>query len=272
MELNEEQLKDAETKLKTYLPRSLTAYGTLVLMNRAKPDPMKVFVDTWPDFHVVVCRPEREQKGDSFKDIIVFATDETILKETIRNPCVIDWSAYLCVGVELQHSETFRAVASEKNICSSQLAFCHMMILNDVSGLPTTDSSVVSLSSLDESHIGLMNQTWKFGNDDAVPMIRNMIKNFPSCCVLDADGKPVSWVLTYASCAIGMLYTLPEHRGKGYAKVLISTMANRLHAQGLPVYCFIEKENTVSYNLFKSLGFTEDPSYKGTWFHFNYEK
>ena len=71
------------------------------------------------------------------------------------------------------------------------------------------------------------------------------------------------------SCAMGMLYTLPEHRRKGYAKILISAMAKKLHAQGLPVYCFIEEENVVSYKLFKNMGFTEDPSYRATWFSFN---
>lgn len=100
-------------------------------------------------------------------------------------------------------------------------------------------------------------------------MIRRMISNFPSFCVLDADGRPVSWILTYDSCAMGMLYTLPEHRGKGYAKVLISNMAKRHHALGHPVYCFIEEENTVSYRLFTNLGFTEDPSYREGWFEFS---
>lgn len=111
---------------------------------------------------------------------------------------------------------------------------------------------------------------WKFGQEkDSVRMIRNMVANFPSCCVLDADGQPVSWILTYTSCAMGLLYTVPEHRGKGYAKVLVSSMAKRFHAQGYPVFCFIEEENELSYRLFKSLGFTEDPSYRGAWFGFN---
>lgn len=115
-----------------------------------------------------------------------------------------------------------------------------------------------------------MNQTWKFGkNEDAVTMIWNMLANFPSCCVLDAEGKPASWILTYASCMMGILYTLPEHRGKGYAKVLISAMAKRLHTEGYPVYGFVEEENEVSHRLFKSLGFVEDPSYREAWFEFN---
>lgn len=111
---------------------------------------------------------------------------------------------------------------------------------------------------------------WKFAkNEDAIKMIRNIVKSFPSCCVLDAEAKPVSWILTYEYGALGMLYTLPEHRGKGYAKVLVSTMAKRFHAQGYPVYCFIEEGNVVSSGLFKSLGFTEEPSCRSTFSGFN---
>lgn len=107
-------------------------------------------------------------------------------------------------------------------------------------------SSGISLGSLDESHICLVSQTWKFGEDKvAARMICNMIANLPS-----------------------LLFTLPEHRGKGYAKVLVSNMAKRLHTQVYPVYCFIKEENVVSYSLFKYLGFTEDPSYRKAWVGF----
>ncbi|KAL3050130.1 hypothetical protein OYC64_012218 [Pagothenia borchgrevinki] len=270
MELTGEQLKMAETQLKRYLPRSQQVYGYLVLRNRVRSDPVRVFVDRWPEFNVIVCKPQYEQKGDLFKDIPVFAIDEAILEDIIRKSNVLDWTQLICIGINLRHIEIFKAVASEKGVSSSQLAVCHMMILKDVSNLPSIDSPGISLSSLDESHVGLVNQMWKFAkNKEAVRMIRNMLANFPSCCVLDAEGKPVSWILTYATCAMGILYTLPEHRGKGYAKVLISTMAKRLHAQGYPVYCFIEEENETSYKLFKNLGFTQEPSHREAWFGFN---
>lgn len=100
-------------------------------------------------------------------------------------------------------------------------------------------------------------------------MIRDMIAHLPSRCVLDPEGRPVSWILTYACCAMGMLYTLPEHRGRGYAKALIGSMAKTLKAQGYPVFCFVEEENAVSYQLFTSMGFTEDPSHRQVWFGFN---
>ncbi|XP_061601024.1 glycine N-acyltransferase-like protein 3 isoform X2 [Cololabis saira] len=117
----------------------------------------------------------------------------------------------------------------------------------------------------------LVNKTWKFGGDEkGYWNIKNLISNFPSCCITDIQGQLVAWMLVYNYCALGMLYTLPEHRGKGYAKVLISTMAKKLLSEGYPVYCFIEEENKVSYSLFKTLGFIEDESYRAAWFEFNF--
>lgn len=122
------------------------------------------------------------------------------------------------------------------------------------------------VSSLNESHSALVNSTWKFAMGEcSEQFIRNMILHFPSSCVLDSEGRPVSWILTYASCAMGMLYTLPEHRQKGYAKALVTILSKKLHSEGYPVYCFIEEENQLSYRLFTSLGFTEDLSYGAAW-------
>ncbi|KAF7657389.1 hypothetical protein LDENG_00028140 [Lucifuga dentata] len=270
MELIGEQLKVAEEQLKRFLPWSQRVYGYLVLRNRVTADPVKFFVDQWPEFRVIICHPDYEQTGNLFEDTMVFANDEAALRETIRESTVFNWTRYLCLGLDLCHVETVNAVLSERGVSARQQYVCHMMILEDVSNIPSINSTGISLSSLDESHIGLVNQMWKFGKEEeSVRMIQNMITNFPSCCILDLNKQPVAWILTYASCAMGMLYTLPEHRGKGFAKLLVSVMAKRLHAQGYPVYCFIEEENVVSYRFFKNMGFTEDPSYRAAWIVFN---
>ncbi|XP_049434693.1 glycine N-acyltransferase-like isoform X2 [Epinephelus fuscoguttatus] len=269
MELTGEQLKLTEIHLKRYLPQSQQAYGCLVLRNRVTSDPVRVLVDRWPEFNVIVCKPKYEQKGDLFKTTVVFAKDEAVLEETLRKSSVIDWTQYLCVDINLRHVEVFKAVAREKGVFSSSLTVSHMTI-PDVSNLPSVDSSGISLGSLDESHVDLVNQMWRYGrNERTVRMIRNMVANFPSCCVLDAEGKPVSWILTFASCAMGVLHTLPEHRGKGYAKVVINTLAKRLHAQGYPVYGFREEENEVTNRLLKSMGFGEVPSHREACIVFN---
>lgn len=269
MELNAEQLTIAENCLKYLLPQSQQVYGHIVLGNRVKSDPVKVFVDKWLEFRAIIVEPKYEQVGDLFKDICVFTKDEACLKEFIRSKN-FNWTKYLCFAIDLCYEEALMAVASEKNLHGEKVAVCHMMKLEDISHLPTVDNSALTICSLDESHIGLINKAWKFGEGEhSTRMIRNMIANFPSCCVLDGDGKPAAWILTYSSCAMGILFTLPEHRGKGYAKALISSLAKKLHILGCPVYCFIEEENTLSYRIFQSMGFTEDPSYRATWIVFN---
>lgn len=125
----------------------------------------------------------------------------------------------------------------------------------------------LKISSLNSSHVDLVNSTWKFGGNSAgYSTIDNLIKNFPSSCITDKHGQPLAWILMYDYCAMGLLYTLPEHRGKGYTKVLISSMVKQIRAQGYPVYSYIEVDNDVSYRLFTKLGFINDPSYKAAWF------
>ncbi|KAM3863032.1 glycine N-acyltransferase-like protein 3 [Diretmus argenteus] len=241
--LNMDELQIAEGLLQKNMPKSLKVYGYLHAMNRNKPNTLEVIVDTWPDFKVIICRPDAKNKHalDFLKEVLYYSKDEQILRRMLTEENAIDWSTSFTMA--------------------------------DCSNLPPSavDSELESrMSSLNDSHTELVNNTWKFGGDEqGYRDVNKSICNFPSCCITDGQGQPVSWILVYDYCAMGILYTLPEHRGKGYAKVLVSTMAKKLHAQGYPVYCFIEEDNLVSYRLFKNMGFTEDPAYRAAWFRFN---
>ncbi|KAL7889377.1 hypothetical protein AOLI_G00016350 [Acnodon oligacanthus] len=267
--LTKEELKLAEKTLRRYLPRSQQVYGFVVLINRVEADPVDVLVDHWPDFNLLLIRPVRLVKADIFRDVCIFTKDDVSLKNTLLGKDILDWRQYLCLSFDLCFEEPMKAVASNRGVPGTRLDVCHMMTLHDPSDLPA-DRLSEQVSSLQESHAALVNNTWKFRvGEFSERMIRKMILNFPSCCVLDSDGQPVSWILTYCDCTMGMLYTMPEHRRKGYAKALVSIMAKKLHSKGYPVYCFIEEDNSLSYRLFASLGFTEDPSHRLVWYTFN---
>ncbi|KAI4884931.1 hypothetical protein NFI96_013224, partial [Prochilodus magdalenae] len=281
--LTRAELKLAEETLRRYLPRSqqvctgdgdtskVEAYGFVMLINRVDADPIDVLVDHWPDFSVLLVKPIQQEETDLYKGVCIFTKDDVSLKNTLLGTDVLDWTQYLCLSIDLCHEEALNAVAAKKGVATTRMSMCHMMTLRDPADLPT-DRLPVRISSLQESHVTLVNSTWKFGSGEfSERMIRNMIQNYPSCCVLDSDAQPVAWILTYPYCAMGMLYTLPEHRRKGYAKALVSVIAKKLHSEGYPVYCFIEEENKLSYRLFSSLGFTEDPSYRTMWCSFNQE-
>ncbi|XP_078129168.1 glycine N-acyltransferase-like protein 3 [Sander vitreus] len=275
--LNKDELQIAEGVLLKHLPKSSKVYGFLYGINRNKPSTLEVIVDTWPDFKVIICRPDPNNKRalEFMKKVTYYSMDEPSLRKMLTEENAIDWSTYFLIGgFDISHTSMLKEVASGREVNNRCYTAVHLLYLPDSSHLltPAAGSEFESrISSLNLSHVDLVNKTWKFGgNEQGHRNIENLISNFPSCCITDGQDQPVSWILVYDYCALGLLYTLPEHRGRGYAKVLVSTMAKRLHAEGYPVYCFIEEENTVSYTLFKKLGFIEDPSYRAAWFEFNF--
>ncbi|TRY96124.1 hypothetical protein DNTS_015945 [Danionella cerebrum] len=231
--LSSDELQTAETALFGRLPKCAMVYGYVFAVNRGKPHRLQVLVDTWPTFTTVIVR---SSLADCVGKVAIYSTNEKALRRILTEENGVDWRTNLLIRV---------------------------IYMTTVPG-SDLESKV---SVLNESHADLVNKTWKFGGDDkGYSYILNLIQHFPTCCITDDNHQIVSWVLLYDYCAIGMLYTLPEYRGKGYAKSLVARMATHLHSQGYPVYCFIEEFNHPSYNLFTSLGFTEDPSYRAGWY------
>nr|ACQ58257.1 Glycine N-acyltransferase [Anoplopoma fimbria] len=274
--LNKDELQIAEGVLQKHFPKSLKVYGFIYGINRNKPSTLEVIVDTWPDFKVIICRPDAKNKRALvfMKKVTYYSMDNRILRKMLTEENAIDWSTYFIIGgFDISHASMLKEVSSDREVNNRWYTSVHLLYLPDSSCLtsPAADSELESrISSLNLSHVDLVNKTWKFGgNKQGYMNIKNLISNFPSCCITDGQGQPVSWILVYDYCAMGLLYTLPEHRGRGYAKVLVSTMARRLHTEGYPVYCYVEEDNMVSYKLFKNLGFTEDSSFRAAWFEFN---
>uniref|UniRef100_A0A671KK66 Glycine N-acyltransferase-like protein n=1 Tax=Sinocyclocheilus anshuiensis TaxID=1608454 RepID=A0A671KK66_9TELE len=250
-QLTTEDLKTLEVDLKNYFPQSLQVYGCIVQLNRngQRADPVCVLADQWPEFRVLLIKPEFREVSGILRNICAW------LNMSLIGRCLFAWVFASLFSAELHHEKMLEFVAINRGVPMKKESVCYMLVLRDPSKLS-------HLSSLSESHLALVNRSWKFGCEDSKLMIKNMILNFPSCCVLDSDDQPVAWILNDASSALGMLYTLPEHRGKGYAKALVAVMSKTLHSQDYPVYCFIEEENHLSYSLFTSLGFTEEPDYR----------
>ncbi|XP_051946634.1 glycine N-acyltransferase-like protein 3 [Xyrauchen texanus] len=272
--LNSDELQIAETTLYAHLPKSLKVYGFVFAINRGKPHTLEVVVDSWPLFTTIIVRPDPNncRAKDFMKKVTLYTTDVEVMKRMLTVENAIDWRTYFLIGgCDVSHSPMLKEIAASRGVTMKGFTLVHLMTLSEPNQLPELMNSELEsrVSVLNASHADVVNKTWKFGGDEkGYNSILNLISHFPTCCFTDENNQPVSWVLLYDYCAIGMLYTQPEHRGKGYAKVLVTTMAKRLHSQGYPVYCFIEECNQLSYKLFTSLGFTEDPSYRAAWYEF----
>ncbi|XP_056291717.1 glycine N-acyltransferase-like protein 3 [Pseudoliparis swirei] len=274
--LNKAELQIAEGVLLKHLPKSFMVYGFIYGINRKKPSTLEVIVDTWPDFKVIICRPDPKRVLEFMKNVVYYYTlDDQMLRKMLREENSVDWSTHFVIAaLDVSHANMIKEVSSDREVNNRVYSLVHLMYLPDSSHLPppTADSELESrISPLNLSHVDLVNKTWKFGgNQQSRINIKNLISNFPSCCITDGQGQPVSWILMNDYCALGLLHTLPEYRGRGYAKALVNTIVRRLHSEGYPVYCFIEEDNAVSFELFKSLGFIEDPSYRATWLELNF--
>lgn len=56
-------------------------------------------------------------------------------------------------------------------------------------------------------------------------------------------------------CAISHVFTLPEYRGKGYAKQVVSKLCRDILNEGKTPYLFVDSANPISNHLYLSLGF-----------------
>ncbi|XP_061766543.1 glycine N-acyltransferase-like protein 3 [Nerophis ophidion] len=271
--LQKEEVLIAERVLLKYLPRSFQVYGFLYAFNRNKPSNVQFVVDQWPDFQVIMSCPDREQELTFVPETKIYCTDEKVLKKMLTEEDIIDWSAYILGVCNVSFTSMLNEVSTNRKVSYRPLSVTHSMYLPDSSFLlkPTFGSEVESkISSLNLSHVDLLNRTWKYGGDErGYNYITFLISNFPSYCITDDQGQPVSWILVYDYLAMGLLYTLPKYRQKGYATVLAHAMARKLLADDYPVYCQIDEKNIQSKKIFKNLGFTEDPSYRDVWFEYN---
>lgn len=82
----------------------------------------------------------------------------------------------------------------------------------------------------------------------AVEEIAECLARHPSAAVY-ANGEPICWCLLHLEKSLGMLYTEPEHRHKGYALEVMTALTNKVIEKGDVPYAYIVKDNVASQNL-----------------------
>ena len=78
--------------------------------------------------------------------------------------------------------------------------------------------------------------------------IKECLARHPSAAIT-VNGKPICWCLCHLEKSLGMLYTLPEYRHKGYALKVMTALCNEVIANGDIPYAYIVTDNTASINL-----------------------
>ncbi len=89
---------------------------------------------------------------------------------------------------------------------------------------------------------------------DHVTWFRHQAQIFASVAIYK-DEKIVSWLLESLIGSLLHLFTVPEHRGKGLATIVIREMCKKLIANGQTPFAFIVPGNVTSERLFLRCGF-----------------
>ncbi|XP_074166784.1 glycine N-acyltransferase-like protein 3 isoform X1 [Sminthopsis crassicaudata] len=254
------KLQMLEQMLRNNFPESLKVYGAVMNMNRGNPFRKEVVVDSWPNFKTVITRRQKQAKTDDLDHYTnayaVFYKDFRAYHKLLEEPDVINWKQVFQIqGLQDGIYEVSKAVANSKQLDVNLTSFKAV----EFSPLPMPDanSGVASsprLSYLSVAEAGLLNRTWsRGGNEQCHQYLANLIYCFPSVCVRDENGKPVSWGLTDQFSTMIHGYTLPEHRRKGYSRLVAITLARKLQSRGFPSQGNVLDDNTASISLLESL-------------------
>jgi len=251
--------------LRTLLPHSSKFLRELDLM-RASPSTARVVVDALPEPSAVAVI----RAGRGREDLSVFAADPAAagsLAVQLPTPGVTlllsAMDNHLVEGVceALQLSRGMRPVWRED---------CGLFVMQDDCGVQAVLQTMrlppgYSIGPLRVSDARTVEATWKYRNAESLDMVRRCIWDLPSAGVryhasaMDEEGQLVSWCLTYKYGAIGLMYTVPEHRGRRLARLCAASVLARLlsdRSASCAPFAFVVNGNEPSMRLLSALGFS----------------
>ncbi|XP_054826457.1 glycine N-acyltransferase-like protein 3 isoform X2 [Eublepharis macularius] len=258
-----DELQVLKKELRCCFPESLKVYGAILNICQENPFHQEVLVDSWPSFRVVIARPQREKTPSETsyfaRSCAVFYRELGAYQQLVKDTDAIDWSQeFLLQGLQDGVHQVSRSLAAVKYFSAKLVTQTQVFVLQKPLNLSASVSvlgSEVKFSSLNLTHITLLNDTWSVGgSEQSLQYLTQLISSFPSSCLLDARGCPISWVLLDQFGCLTHAYTMPAHRGKGYIQLVIAALAQELEKMDYPVYGDILENNTPMKKALQRLG------------------
>ncbi|XP_007934478.1 glycine N-acyltransferase-like protein 3 [Orycteropus afer afer] len=250
-----------EKMLKSHFPESLKVYGAVMNINRGNPFQKEVVLDSWPNFKAVITRRQREAERDNLDHYTnayaVFYKDARAYQQLLEEHDVINWDQVFQIqGLQSDLHDISKAVASSKQLDVKLTSF-RAVYASPASVLPHISSLMGSfprLTYLSVADADLLNRTWsRGGNEQSLRYIANLISCFPSVCIRDDRGRPVSWSITDQFATICHIYTLPEHRRKGYSQLITLTLFRKMLSRGFPSQGNVRDDNSKFISILKKI-------------------
>uniref|UniRef100_A0A673TJA4 Glycine N-acyltransferase-like protein n=1 Tax=Suricata suricatta TaxID=37032 RepID=A0A673TJA4_SURSU len=220
-------------------------YGAIFNIKNKNPFNMEVLVDAWPDYQIVITRPQREEMKDDLDHYTntyqIFTKAPDKLEEVLACPQVINWDqAFQIQGCQENLREAIRKISASKSV---QVDYVKTVLITKQMPMePNDDQESFQNIFLDPSHAGLVNEQWTFGkNDRSLKYIERCLQNFPGFGVLGPEGYLISWVVMEQSCEMRMGYTVPKYRNHGYMKKMSVHIMKYFIQKKMPFYFHVSE-------------------------------
>ena len=120
--------------------------------------------------------------------------------------------------------------------------------------VPSSTIPVVHVGSLQPCHAPLIIRWWPYSSPSTSRLMPYLIDHLPNRCVY-VNHEPVCWIQLQQYGGLGMLHTLDEYRGLGFARQCVNSLCEELFQLGEIPFCYIGSMNIPSQKVFASLGF-----------------
>lgn len=270
--LTNHSLQDLHSKLKQYVPDSLTVYGLLYSLIGGLWSGFDVWVDKWPDFTAVICSPDPDklQNQNTYDNYVytVFAKDQTGITTLLNHPGVVDWKRNIVFrGVSNQWWDIIRKAANDNGgHVDEPLDEVLTYVLEDENDLPKKclpKDVLVGIVSEDMTDTVMTN--WEYSNDDCREYIRQIILTYPSICLRNSEGNLIGYALVYPYWSAGFLFVVPEFRGRGYGSMIYILLAKQLISKNTIPWANVDARNLAAQHTASKAGFKKLPNGRVSW-------
>ncbi|XP_013137320.1 PREDICTED: uncharacterized protein LOC106102405 [Papilio polytes] len=194
----------------------------------------------------------------TFNEIVIQTPndDTSKLEEALKTSKLIDWTRQIEIPFAPKHvMDCVRRINLEKKM-KTDITRTETFVLDKDTPLfediRLPDGFTFKQLTLD--YMDLVDSTWPHrydGSDWYFDLLTRANLGYG----LFKENDLIAWVFIKEMGALGHLYTLEEHRQKGYGEIVLKLMSNILLEQKRYVVAFCVEGNKSAYKLYKKLGF-----------------
>lgn len=170
--------------------------------------------------------------GDDEYTIFIVTLDESLLelRQSLEQTSVIKWEKTpMFVAVHRRYHKMMYEIFETKNVRVRLDNYCSTIWISKTKGT-NFDFSIpdgAELRELKDDEAKLINEAWPYKYPGSEKFIRSLI-HLNSGFGIYENQKLVSWILQVECFGLGLLQTLDDYQGKGYARILTRAMTKRI--------------------------------------------